>query len=514
MAGLSAPSHLKAMLGKPTIYYVVLFALSTGFFQSGYGLTYHESLFHIGRQHAIPLWVAANLAQLVGIVVFATASYLWPRRATSLGTFGSLALFAVAAAGATAASYGTVPVLATGGIFLATTSAMTGFVLLGISRHASPRMFGRIVSAGLCVGMVAEFVTMTIVGEANPSYLAWALTSLVPLTMYFVYRVGLNRVFFDVERTIVVPDASQRQADSVASFPNVLVLASTAGLMKLIALLGIVRPKLVSPDIIDQYPLIQAFIIIGVAVVGPLMDRSRRAGAVATVSSLTISFVAVAFMQLADSSSAWSQPVTYSIGYVMVGSTVAFALIAFLDLASRTRSLLPYAIGGMVIHSGVEAAVMGIPDSVIAHPAQSAMLLAALFAVVVPLASLARNRIWPPLIVGDRISGHTQPNLSADALVSDSGAVSIGGEDAARTSGPMILSTPEQRLHDFGARFSLSLRERELLLELLDGHSNAQIASRLYISESTVKFHVRNILDKTGCESRVEVINLYWRLEL
>lgn len=52
---------------------------------------------------------------------------------------------------------------------------------------------------------------------------------------------------------------------------------------------------------------------------------------------------------------------------------------------------------------------------------------------------------------------------------------------------------------------SLSLREREVLALVLDGLSNKEIASRLHISERTVKFHVSNLLTKFHSKSRSEL---------
>jgi CubicO group peptidase (beta-lactamase class C family)/DNA-binding CsgD family transcriptional regulator len=52
----------------------------------------------------------------------------------------------------------------------------------------------------------------------------------------------------------------------------------------------------------------------------------------------------------------------------------------------------------------------------------------------------------------------------------------------------------------------LSLREREVYEHLLSGSRNKDIARVLTISESTVKKHVRNILQKTATKSRLELI--------
>ena len=55
---------------------------------------------------------------------------------------------------------------------------------------------------------------------------------------------------------------------------------------------------------------------------------------------------------------------------------------------------------------------------------------------------------------------------------------------------------------------SLTKREEEVLQMLLQGASNRKIAKELFISESTVKTHVRNILSKFNVSSRVELLSL------
>jgi DNA-binding NarL/FixJ family response regulator len=58
---------------------------------------------------------------------------------------------------------------------------------------------------------------------------------------------------------------------------------------------------------------------------------------------------------------------------------------------------------------------------------------------------------------------------------------------------------------------ALSEREREVLLLIAQGLSNAQIAERLVISERTVKSHVNNILNKLHVVDRTQAAIYAWR---
>ena len=52
---------------------------------------------------------------------------------------------------------------------------------------------------------------------------------------------------------------------------------------------------------------------------------------------------------------------------------------------------------------------------------------------------------------------------------------------------------------------ALTGREREVAAEVAKGHSNADIAARLYMSEATVKAHLSRVLTKLGASNRVQV---------
>ena len=72
--------------------------------------------------------------------------------------------------------------------------------------------------------------------------------------------------------------------------------------------------------------------------------------------------------------------------------------------------------------------------------------------------------------------------------------------DLLRHSGTASLRTPE-----------LTGRELEILTLVGEGKTSKEIAEDLYISENTVRNHVRNILDKLGMKSRFEAVNWAYR---
>ncbi len=55
---------------------------------------------------------------------------------------------------------------------------------------------------------------------------------------------------------------------------------------------------------------------------------------------------------------------------------------------------------------------------------------------------------------------------------------------------------------------ALTAREVEVLRQVASGNRNRDIAERLFISEETVKVHVKHIMDKLGAHDRTEAVSI------
>lgn len=112
------------------------------------------------------------------------------------------------------------------------------------------------------------------------------------------------------------------------------------------------------------------------------------------------------------------------------------------------------------------------------------------------------------LVVPPGVAGHARHVLGAgvDAVVLEPELErSLALAVRAALSGQ--LTVPRAMRHGFEPPV-LSHREREILRLVVAGHTNAEIAGRLYLSRSTVAGHLTAIFRRVGVRSRGELVRL------
>jgi NarL family two-component system response regulator LiaR len=101
--------------------------------------------------------------------------------------------------------------------------------------------------------------------------------------------------------------------------------------------------------------------------------------------------------------------------------------------------------------------------------------------------------------------GYLLKDVSAAELAAAIRAARAGRPTLAPEAAQVLIRAATQPR---GPGDDLTPREREVLKLMVEGKNNPQIADRLVVSRSTVKFHISSILAKLGAASRTEAVAL------
>ncbi len=222
-----------------------------------------------------------------------------------------------------------------------------------------------------------------------------------------------------------------------------------------------------SADLADgvDLELSRLFYAAGLLTAGYIYDKNRRYGAACALAALVIPFLIMAIK---------GEPVSlmifWALSYFTFGFYTVYRIILFSDIARQTKILCLAGAGLMIGRAGD-----AVGETLCLSLSAVFPVLAGITALLFIISALLLLRLYPVIYIPEKARQRSEREI----------------------------------FDQYSARHDLSGREREVLRFLLDEKTNQEIAEELSISEGTVKYHVHNLLQKTSCRNRVELISDY-----
>ena len=203
----------------------------------------------------------------------------------------------------------------------------------------------------------------------------------------------------------------------------------------------------------------------GLIIAGLVTDRDRKHGAVLALAALVIPFILLSLRGEEISSL-----IFWLLSYFTFGFYSVYRIILFSDIAGDMKLYLLSGFGlmaGRIGDAAGEAVCIALNDHL------AALVIAA--AVFFTTSVAVFFKVYPQLYIPKAVHEMSE----------------------------------REKFYRFSTQHDLSTRERDMLRLILEEKTVAEIAEALSISENTVKYHVKNILQKTGNRTRKDLVAAY-----
>lgn len=209
----------------------------------------------------------------------------------------------------------------------------------------------------------------------------------------------------------------------------------------------------------------RAFYAIGLILAGIIGDQSRKCGAISCLIALVFPFAMIALSNEVNAST-----ILWILGYLFFGFLTVFRVTVFSDIACIKKEML-YVVGFGLMFGRIGDAVGNLTGIMLNDQKILLVLISSIcFVVTFVTFFLLYNKLYIPV--------------------------------------PQPAPSLEDCLTAFIEKYEITSREAEVLKLIAAGASNGEISAQLFISENTVKFHVRNILKKAECSNRAELLTV------
>lgn len=245
--------------------------------------------------------------------------------------------------------------------------------------------------------------------------------------------------------------------------PELALIVLVVVLLSVVKGLGFYFPISESVGGIINLEFSRSFYAVGLIAAGFIGDKNRKYGAICCLAALVFPFLSFALGNVANASAA-----LWIFGYIFFGFFAVYRVVVFCDIAAKKSSMVWMA-GFGLLFGRIGDAASAVGDILLEkYDVALISVTAVLFVAVVLLFFALYHKLYVPVLTQEQ--------------------------------------NEEQLLTQFETQFGFSARECDVFRLVAKGRSNAEIAGDLYISESTVKFHVKNVLKKTQCKNRTELM--------
>ncbi len=340
---------------------------------------------------------------------------------------------------------------------------ISGYYLLLLTCAVDGKNKGTALGIGYSVSIMLSWLLSQVGGRVYYSGYVWLIcAALTVLLLILIPRIRKLPQGAETEEA-----DSGLQGDAADPAPARRLIVAAAALVLLFSVISNIGFAFPSADMQlgIRIEFSRLFYAAGLMLAGFITDRNRKLGSLMALAALSIPY-----MVLALRAEPVSRTVFWAFSYFACGFYSIYRMVVFSDLAGKYDLLFLSGFGLMVGRIGDaagEAACLALGSS----PVVLVVLASLLFAGTVFLFHSVYRTLYAP-------------------------------EKERRLTG-------QERFYQFAVQHDLSSRERDMLRLLLEGKANSEIAQELSISENTVKFHIRNLLQKTGCKNRNDLLAAY-----
>lgn len=414
--------------------------------------------------------VIGYLFQILGLAVF---SYLVKRKSDLILKKSSFLItiladfcFMIPAAFAT----GSITVLIWGYVLNLLHGLVAGFYLTALVTMLPQQHRGTAFGIGYGMGSIGSWI-LSLFGAGNflqSPYVLLVYAALVLCTIGLLLPMKVTSPAATSKHSNYAVNA--KKAPLGTSSKHLLLLAVlTVFLLSTVKNMGFYFPTADLTSGAVSLEATRVFYAVGLVMAGFLNDKNRKYGAMLCLTTLCFPFVMLFLRSDVTTSS-----ILWIVAYVFFGFFAVYRVLVFADLAGKAPDCLFLA--GLGLLWGRAGDVLGGFSGMCLKGQELALVLlvACLFFLTVLVFITFFQKVYYP-------------------------SITI----------PVPEANQDVTIQEFAKRFQLSAREKEVFCLVIEGRSNGEIAGALYISENTVKFHIKNLLKKTQCSKRTELIDLF-----